>query len=304
VAATSVVLPYDLAWLGLAREQLASINGRLLAFMQHDRVALSGTMVALGVLYLALVWFGERRRVHWAARAYLLSNALGLASFFLFLRHGYFDPLHAVLFVAILVLVLVGRAWPAKGPPVVTEPDLANDRAWRRATLGQLLFVVLGIGLIGGGLVIAGLGATRVFVPEDLVFMRTTAAQLAAAHERLLPLIAHDRAGFGGALSSVGLAVLTIALWGVRRGARWVWWALALAGLPGLVAGLGIHAAIGYDDLWHLAPAFLAAFLWSGGLALTWGYLLGGTRRRAWTTEEATRPAEPVAVGRQPVIPP
>jgi hypothetical protein len=116
-------------------------------------------------------------------------------------------------------------------------------------------------------------GVTRVFVPEDLAFLRASAAALAGANSRLLPLIAHDRAGFGGALVSDGLAVLGAALWGFRRGARWLWWTLFWAGLPGFGAALGVHVVVGYDDLWHLAPVLLAAAFYIMALALTYPYL-------------------------------
>ena len=49
VATTRVVLPYDEMMSGLTRQQLLEINERLLAFMTHDRVTLSGTMLATQV---------------------------------------------------------------------------------------------------------------------------------------------------------------------------------------------------------------------------------------------------------------
>ena len=70
------------------------------------------------------------------------------------------------------------------------------------------------------------------FVPN------TPADVLGAVNPRLLPLVAHDRAGFGGALVSDGIGVLLISLWGFRAGARWVWWTLFGAGLPGFAAAL------------------------------------------------------------------
>jgi dihydroorotate dehydrogenase len=273
VGATRVILAYDLAFLGLDRAGVAALNPRLLDFMSHDRITLAGTMISIGVLYTALAWNGIRRREHWARQSIMLSAGIGLASFFLFVFHGYFDPLHFVQWVVALLCFEVGRRWRADAPPVVPMPDLANDRAWRAAAAGQLLFVMLAIGLIGGGLTIAALGATAVFVPEDLEFLQTTRAAVAAANPNLLPLIAHDRAGFGGALVADGLAVLTLALWGFRRGARWVWAALLLAGLPGLVAALGIHLSVGYLDAGHLAPPALALGLYLGGLLLSRSFL-------------------------------
>jgi PAS domain S-box-containing protein len=51
--------------------------------------------------------------------------------------------------------------------------------------------------------------------PEHLRILR----QLGLKSSMIVPLIAHDRAGFGGALVSDGVAFLLAALWGIRRGA-------------------------------------------------------------------------------------
>jgi len=136
--------------------------------------------------------------------------------------------------------------------------------------------------LTAAGLVICLIGITRVFVPEDLAYLCATPEMLDAINTRLIPLIAHDRAGFGGALVSDGLAVLLISLWGIRRGARWIWWTLLLAGLPGFTAGIGIHYAVGYIDFWHLFPAFVALLFYLAGLVLTYPYLCRKDRFMYW----------------------
>ncbi|MEO8608634.1 MAG: hypothetical protein ABI690_12165 [Chloroflexota bacterium] len=152
-------------------------------------------------------------------------------------------------------------------------PNLTNNRRWLNGQWGQIGFVSIGFGLIVAGLTIAIVGVLHVFVPEDLKFMNTTADVLNAANAHLLPLIAHDRVGFGGNLVSVGAAVMLLALWGFRQGERWVWWTLALGGLPGFIAGIGIHISVGYLDLWHLFPALLAGLLFVLGLIFTFPYL-------------------------------
>ncbi|MGZ0050041.1 hypothetical protein [Brevibacillus gelatini] len=123
------------------------------------------------------------------------------------------------------------------------------------------------------------IGITGVFVPSDLVFLCVSAEMLHAFNERLIPLIAHDRAGFGGALVSDGLAVLLISLWGFRRGEAWVWWTLLLAGIPGFAAGIGIHFAVGYVDFVHLLPAYAAVLLFLAGLMLAKPYLTEATKK-------------------------
>jgi dihydroorotate dehydrogenase len=272
IAATRIVLPYDEAFVGLTRDQFATINPRLLAFMAHDRVSLAGTMLAIGVFYLGLSLYGIRPGLHWARVTVLSSAFAGFGSFFLFLGFGYFDPFHAFVTAVLfqfLLLALHGRL----GTPTPARPDLREDRAWRLSQWGQLLFVAHGVALLTAGVVIAGIGSTSVFVPEDLEFMGTTAAALRAANPRLVPVVAHDRASFGGMLVASGLVVLLSALWGWRRGERWLWWTYLLGGGAAYAAAVGVHLAVGYTHLGHLTPAFGGALLLAAGLGLARPYL-------------------------------
>lgn len=274
VAVTRVVLPYDEAFLGLTRAQIDAINPHLLDFMSHDRISLAGTMISIGILYFSLGRFALRRGDHWAYMTMLASGLVGFGSFFLFIGYGYFDKLHFALSGLLLPLFILG-IFLSRYRPVrpAREPNTRNTRQWKRSQTGQLMFVLTGGALTVAGIVISIIGVTHVFVPEDLEFMGTTAAALQAADPQLVPLIAHDRAGFGGALASDGLAVLLIALWGFRQGERWLWWTLLLGGLPGFIAGIGIHLVVGYVDFWHLAPVFLALAWFITGLVLTYPYL-------------------------------
>jgi dihydroorotate dehydrogenase len=262
-AVRGVLLPYDEAHLGMTAADLNAINPRLLAFMAHDRVTLAGTMLAIGLLYTFLAWFGIRRGQHWAKIAVVASAFAGFFTFFLFLGFGYFDPFHAfvtAILFQFLLLALQGRltlASPARWP------NLRDDWRWRLANWGQLLLVIQGLALIVAGLTICVVGSTHVFVPEDLEFMGTTADVLQTANPRLIPVIAHDRASFGGMLLSVGIATLLPALRGIRQGERWLWAMFALAGTIAYDATLAVHLHVGYMSAVHLAPAF-------GGLALLW----------------------------------
>jgi dihydroorotate dehydrogenase len=267
IAMTRVVLPYDEHFVGLTRAELAAVNPRLLPFLTHDRVALAGTMVAIAVLYVALSWYGVRRGRHWAYVAIVASATAGFVSFFLFLGFGYFDPFHAFVTAILFQLLLMGVHGQLGPPTALPTPMLIEDRAWRLGLWGQLGLVLEGVGFIGAGLVISTIGATHVFVHEDLEFLGTTAPALAAAAINLVPLVAHDRATLGGMLLANGLAILLVALWGFRPGERWLWWTLLLAGLPGYAAAIGVHYAVGYESAVHLAPAFLGLGLFAAALA-------------------------------------
>ena len=273
IASTRVILPYDEVFVGMSRAELNLISPRLLAFMQHDRVTLAGTMLAVAVLYLSLSWHGIRRGSHWAMMTVLVSALTGFGSFFLFLGFGYFDPFHA--FVTAVMFQFLLMAWSARLGPVewTTPPNLREDWAWRLAQWGQLAFVIHAAILIVAGIVICGVGCTTVFVQEDLEFMDVCPSDLSLANPRLIPLIAHDRASFGGMLISTGVTVLLTSLWGLRQGTRWLWWTLLLAGLPAYGLAIGVHLAVGYTSGWHLVPAYGGLALLMLGLALLWPHV-------------------------------
>jgi hypothetical protein len=159
------------------------------------------------------------------------------------------------------------------------------------ATGGVVMHLLMGhfhigwvpFALLGAGAVISILGATTVFVHEDLDFMQTTAEALRAANPRLVPLVAHDRATFGGNLVAVGVVLLLSALWGFRPASRWLWATWLAAGLLGYTAAIAVHWAVGYTDTWHLTPAYggLGALL--VGLGLSHPFLCGdGATAAEW----------------------
>ncbi|BET65586.1 hypothetical protein ASA1KI_05040 [Opitutales bacterium ASA1] len=266
-----VLLPYDEHHLGIDAATLQRLMPRLHDFMAHDRATLAGTMLGLGGFYLLLAREGVRRGQHWAHTAIRTSALTGFATFFFFLGFGYFDPLHAfvsaVLLQFTIALVIASRR-PASAT-VDTVPDERSDAVWRRAQWGQLLLVLHAAGLLIAGLVISTIGMTAVFVATDLAFLCATVDDLARFNDRLIGVVAHDRAALGGMLLASGLAQLLATLWGMRRGRRWLWLGLLVLGLPAYTATLGIHLWVGYTDAWHLAPAFAGLTLWLGGVALT-----------------------------------
>ncbi|SFB52127.1 Dihydroorotate dehydrogenase [Cohnella sp. OV330] len=277
IAISSVLLPYDLSFLHMKREELIAFNGHLIHFMSHDRITLSGTMISIGILYYQLAKHGLRDGLHWAKTAVTASCMVGFPSFFLYLGYGFFDPVHAAAAIILLPLFLLSlRRNPDQ--PFRGSVSRVNDRIWKRAMWGQLCFVVLGVSLAVGGLTIAAIGVTHVFVPTDLTFMGVTPEELDAFNPRLIPLIAHDRAGFGGALFSDAVVLLITALWGIQSGERWLWRTLLFGGMPAFFAALSVHYGIGYIDFIHLLPAWFAFALYVVGLILLYPYMHGMDR--------------------------
>ncbi|MDF3056629.1 MAG: hypothetical protein K0R17_844 [Rariglobus sp.] len=268
-----VLLPYDEQFLGFTAEVLRRNSPKLHAFMAHDRGTLAGVMLGLGWLYAVVAWRGIRHAVAGAKTAVAASALAGFSSFFSFLGFGYFDTLHAFVAVVLfqLTVQLMVGADGGRGPVAVPRDD--EDGSWRRAQWGQLLWVVHAVGLVLAGCVILAIGMTQVFVSEDLAFLCMDAGQVRAMGERVVSVVAHDRATLGGMLWASGVGMLLPVLWCHQRGASWLWWAVAGLGLPAYAAALGMHAWVGYTDWRHIVPAFVGLALWAGGLVLSRGYL-------------------------------
>jgi len=100
--------------------------------------------------------------------------------------------------------------------------------------------------------------------------MRLTATDLVAESARLVPLIAHDRAGFGGGIATCGVLVLFCVWFG--RPSRSLWQALSVSGLAGFGTAIGV-----------LAPAYagLAIYLAGLGMAIRTGKTARGADGRS-----------------------
>ena len=258
-------LPHDIAYLGMTAAELCGLaDCRVVRFMFHDRVAFGGTLVAIAVLYLWLQAFPLRRGLTWAWWAFATSGTMGFASFLTYLGYGYLDDWHGAGTLVLLPVFAAGLA-RSKSRAAVRErgwmmtPESRGLPALERA--GRWGLVATGAGIALAGAVILYVGATEVFVKEDLGFMGVTRASLDAANPRLIPLIAHDRAGFGGGLATVGI-LLTICGW-FARPSRSFFQAIAVAGTAGFATAIGTHFIEGYTNPLHLAPAIAGSALFA-----------------------------------------
>lgn len=271
LAATGQLLPHDTAYLGMDADELCEIAScRIVDFMVHDRAAFGGTLVGVGVLYTWLVAFPLSRGESWAWWTMVVSGILGFLTFLAYLGYGYLDTWHGIGTVPMLAVFVLGMARsrsvvdPA-GPARLAEPgEWFRERSVR--SLGRLVLLVGAVATVGGGLAILRVGIGDTFVPEDLEFIGMDAAALNRLNPRLVPLLAHDRAGFGGGVLTMGLTT-ALCLWraGFERSLRQT---VGLAGGISLGAALIVHGAVAYTDLWHLAPALVAAACLIVGLGL------------------------------------
>ena len=207
LAMTDQLLPHDLAWLTIPERELRSIaDGRLVHFMGHDRAAFGGTLIAIGVLYLWLIRFPLAEGRAWAWWLLAVGGTFGFLTFLSYLGTGYLDSWHGLATLVLLPLFALGLARSRPRPSadsgirsVLTPGE--RPSTWSRAWLGRSLLLLTAVGMLVAGLVIVTIGTFVVFVPQDLEFIGLDRAALDGIDPRLVPLIAHDRAGFGGGLA-------------------------------------------------------------------------------------------------------
>jgi len=277
-AVTGHLLPHDEAFLGMFAADLAKLrDGRVLHFMIHDRIAFGGAIFGIGTLYLYLSVLLGRGQA-WAWWTLLVSGVLGFATFLAYLGYGYLDTWHGVATLMLLPVFFTGLfrtrrlLRPPRGISVLRRPGV--QWPWRSAAgMGRGLLLLTAACLMLGGVIIMMVGMTTVFVPQDLAFMDITPEQFGAINPRLIPLIAHDRAGFGGAVCCCGLTMLGC-LW-CGRPSPALWEAVLAAGAAGFGTAIGVHFPIGYTSFTHLAPAYLGAIWFITGLVLTWAPMHG-----------------------------
>jgi hypothetical protein len=272
LAAAGRFLPHDIEFLGMTAGDLCGHNGcRIVHFMFHDRVSFGGTLIALSILYLWLIHFPLRARQAWAWWTLLLSNVAGFGSFLTYLGFGYLDTWHGLATLMLLPCFAGGLALAyrtldgPRGIAILSRPAAGlTARTWFGR--GRWLLLATAAAMVVAGVTISVVGMTVVFVPQDLTYMDTTPAKLEALNPRLIPLIAHDRAGFGGGVLNVGFLALACTWCG--RPSRHLWQALACAGAVGFGTAIGVHPLVRYNNPVHLAPACAGAVSYAAALGL------------------------------------
>jgi hypothetical protein len=274
LAVTGQLLPHDLAWLTIDEPTLRSLaGGRVVHFMAHDRAAFGGTLIAVGVLYAWLVRYPLAEDHSWAWWVLALGGGFGFMTFLTYLGTGYLDSWHALATIALLPLFARGL-WLTRSTAGGLRSGWRSlaiggsaPARWTGRWFGRGLLLVTAVGMIAAGTTIVSIGTFVVFVPQDLAYLGLDRQALDAVDPRLVPLIAHDRAGFGAGLGVAGMTVLGV-VWCGQPSRSW-WEALLIGGIAGFGAAVGVHEFIGYLDPSHVGPAALAAVVFAVGMVLS-----------------------------------
>lgn len=147
--------------------------------------------------------------------------------------------------------------------PAVDEPALV----W-----GSWLMIIAAIGFIGyailffirdlsGGFLELGIGPNEVNVGK---------AQIEQFSPSLYAYISHLQIALSGFIAAVGIAVVFLTLFGVRRGMLWAWVGAVVAPVFALAVALPDHYLHDhhFDTLGHLGLIYLAVVIFTVGAVL------------------------------------
>ncbi|HEY1499997.1 MAG TPA: hypothetical protein VGF88_10505 [Acidobacteriaceae bacterium] len=218
-------------------------------------------------------------RLPWPWWALAFSGGIGFLAFLTYLGQGYLDTWHGVA-TLFLLPVFVAGLWRSRPGHFSLRTVWMKPRQehGRFSTLGRILLGVCAAGIILAGLTIAIFGMTTVFVPSDLRFIGLDVRALARISPSLIPVISHDRAGFGGGLCSIGSLLLFMARCAQLN--RSLVEIVAVMGCAGFGGAITVHFVVGYVDFFHLLPAFLGFFIF----LLADGCLWAGWRQNRQTS--------------------
>ena len=280
------LLPQDSHAIGMDSQGLIHAGNRhLVGFMFHDRVAYGGCLVAIGAGYLWLSAFPMQMRAAWAWWALCFSGGIGFLAFLTYLGQGYLDTWHGVATLFLLPVFLTGL-WRSRPGNLSVRTSFrtgcmqSHEERGSFARWGRILLATCAGGVILAGITIAIFGMTRVFVPSDLRFIGLDAHAMTRISPSLIPVISHDRAGFGGGLCSIGCLLLFMALCAELN--RSLVEIIAVMGIAGFGGAIGVHFAVGYLDFFHLLPAFAGFCIFVVAEGLLWM----GWRQKMATQED------------------
>jgi hypothetical protein len=97
-----------------------------------------------------------------------------------------------------------------------------------------------------------------------------TPAQIQAFSQDLYNYILHVQAGSAAFMIGLGVAVIALALFGIRRGQSWALWTAFLSSIISLAVALPLHYPFHFDTLGHLGPAYLVLLILLVGTFISW----------------------------------
>lgn len=143
-----------------------------------------------------------------------------------------------------------------------TQAQVSGKATVGSANAGANTVALAGVGLIGYGLMFLVrnfTGFTELGLNSDLV--GGSPAQIQAFSPALYNYISHLQVALSGFIIALGVAVIALALNGIRRGQRWALWTAFLAPVVAVGIALPLHFVYGIATFGHLGLIYLDAVI-------------------------------------------
>ena len=137
-----------------------------------------------------------------------------------------------------------------------------GSTASSRLTLGAVLVAMAGVGLVGYGILFLirnFVGFTELGLSSQQV--GGTPQQIRRFSPDLYEYVSHLHMAVSGLLIALGITVIALAWYGIRRGQRWALWTVLSSTVVALAVVIPPHYAYGIGTLGHLGPIYLDVLL-------------------------------------------
>jgi hypothetical protein len=138
-----------------------------------------------------------------------------------------------------------------------------------RLDLASKLVAVAGVGLVGYGIMFLVRNFTG-FIELGLTpeLVGGTREDIQSFSQDLYEYISHLQVAISGFIIALGIAVIGLAWYGIRRGQRWAIGTALLSPLIALVVAIPLHYAYGIATMGHLGLIYLDALILLAGIGL------------------------------------
>ena len=154
---------------------------------------------------------------------------------------------------------------------MATNVQVSGKTAVVSANAGANVVALAGVGLIGYGLMFLVRNFTG-FIELGLTpeHVGGTPQQIQAFSPELYDYISHLQVALSGFIIALGVAVIALAFFGIRRGDRWALWTAFLAPVIAVGIALPLHFVYGIATFGHLGLIYLDALILLAGTILSY----------------------------------
>ncbi len=152
-----------------------------------------------------------------------------------------------------------------------TQAKVSDKATVASAGTGAMIIALAGLGLVGYGILFL-IRNFNGFIELGLTPERVGGSpeQIMAFSQNLYHYISHLQVALSGFIIALGIAVIALALFGIRRGESWALWTAFIAPVVAVAIALPLHFPYGFATLGHLGLIYLDAAILLVGTVISY----------------------------------